>query len=175
MDRDIDRAGKQRLLNFLGEQPFRSHLRERHVGDFVAGGFDDFDSARLAQFLQAALNPVRLPEGQLGTARADGQHVGPTMLIQAENLSDGGDDVVPVGLRGLAADFRDGSVGDLVHHAFGERFDGLFLLRSQRSRTWIAMRAISVARSRSSSSCSLMMVGATSRAFRRATMRSTSS
>ena len=55
------------------------------------------------------------------------------MLIQPKDLSDGADDVVPIRLRGLFANFRYRPVGDLVHHAFGERFDGLFLLRSQRA------------------------------------------
>ena len=57
----IDRAGEQRLLNFLGEQAFRSHLRKRDVGDLVAGGLDNFDARFLPKFLQPGLNPVRLP------------------------------------------------------------------------------------------------------------------
>ena len=71
----IDRAGEQRLLDFLGEKPFRSHLRKRDVGDLVAGGLDDFDAAILRpSSSQPGLNPVRLPQGKLGTSRADGQH-----------------------------------------------------------------------------------------------------
>ena len=74
VDRQIDSATEQRLFNLLGEEPLGSDLRKRHVRDLVAGGVDDFDARLHAQFLQACLDPARLPQSQLGPSRADGQH-----------------------------------------------------------------------------------------------------
>ena len=49
VDRQVDRAGEQRLLDFLGEQALGPDLRKRDVGDLVAGGVDDLDAATPAQ------------------------------------------------------------------------------------------------------------------------------
>src|ERR1700678_2209767 len=54
------------------------------------------------------------------------------MLVETEDLSDGANDVVSIRLRGLPADFGNGPVRHLVHYAFGEPLNGLFLFRSER-------------------------------------------
>ena len=58
----------------LVKRPFDPTCDKRNVGDFVARGLDDFDAGLLAQFFQPGLNPVRLPQGELGTSRTDDQH-----------------------------------------------------------------------------------------------------
>ena len=39
----IDTPRGERLFNLLGEHSFGTDLGERDIGDFVAGGVDDFD------------------------------------------------------------------------------------------------------------------------------------
>ena len=46
MHGDVDRAGKQRLVDLLGEQAFAAGLDQRPVGDAVAGGTDGDDQDR---------------------------------------------------------------------------------------------------------------------------------
>jgi len=43
---EIGAAVEQGFLNLLGEETFGPDFGERHVGDLVAGGLDDFDAAR---------------------------------------------------------------------------------------------------------------------------------
>jgi hypothetical protein len=71
MDGEIDGAGEERLFDFLGEEAFGAYLRQGHVGDFIAGGLDDFDAGGVAFGLQLGGDVVGLPEGQFGTAGAD--------------------------------------------------------------------------------------------------------
>src|ERR1700730_11122425 len=54
-------------------------------------------------------------------------------VAETEDLSNNGDEKMSIGQRGLARQFRDGPVGDLVDHALGESFQRLFLLESERS------------------------------------------
>ena len=44
----IGAAIEQRLFDFLGEESLGADLGQRHVGDLVAGGLDDFDAALVA-------------------------------------------------------------------------------------------------------------------------------
>jgi hypothetical protein len=67
----VGAAVQQGFLDFLGEQAFCAYLGERYVGNLVAGGFDNFDAGGVAQGGQLLLDPMRLPEGQLGSARCD--------------------------------------------------------------------------------------------------------
>ena len=43
VDGQIDAALGQRLFDFLGEHALGANLGERDIGDFVAGGLDDFE------------------------------------------------------------------------------------------------------------------------------------
>jgi len=49
----------------LVKRPFVADLGQRHVGDFISGCPDDLDAAGLAQLLQPAFDPARLPESEL--------------------------------------------------------------------------------------------------------------
>jgi hypothetical protein len=77
VDREVDLVGQQRLLDLLGEEGLASDRRERHVGHAVAGGADDhqLDRRRARLGRKQRLDAARLPEGQLGAARADAQRV----------------------------------------------------------------------------------------------------
>ena len=99
-------------------RPLRADLGQRHVGDLVAGGLDDFDAALVAQRGQPRLHPVGLPQGELRTARCDDKH---ESILEVKRLSDGGDHVRALGLAGVVAQLGDRAVRDLVDDAAGER------------------------------------------------------
>jgi len=71
VDGKIDAAVGQCLLNFFGEHSLRAHLRERDLGDLVAGGVNDLDLDFVPLSPQARGNVIRLPESQLRSARTD--------------------------------------------------------------------------------------------------------
>ena len=68
---EIGAAVEQGFLNLLGEQALGPDLGERHIGDLVAGGLDDFDAARKPGGGELPLHPTGLPQGKLRTARCD--------------------------------------------------------------------------------------------------------
>ncbi len=74
VDRQVDRAVQQRLFDFLGEEPLGPDFRQRHVEDFVASGVDNLQTRLDTEALQSRLDPARLPQSELRTPRADGQH-----------------------------------------------------------------------------------------------------
>ena len=75
MDSEVGAAVEQRLLELLSEKAFGADLRQRDIRDFVAGSLDDFDAGCLSMRGQPVLDPIRLPEGELRTARCDNKHV----------------------------------------------------------------------------------------------------
>ena len=74
MDGQVDAAVEQRLLDFLGEQPFAAGLGEGAVLDRVAAYADDLERDALdlpaLRVGEAAPRLVRLDERQGRTARA---------------------------------------------------------------------------------------------------------
>jgi hypothetical protein len=78
MHGEIDAAGGEGFFDFFGENsfaesPFRADHGERDVGDFVAGGVDDFDFYFVAAGAEKGGDVVGLPKGELGTAGADAE------------------------------------------------------------------------------------------------------
>ena len=71
---DVDRASEQRFLNFLGEQTLSADLGQRDILNPVASGLDDFEARLDAPFGEPGRDVSRLPESELGTARADDDH-----------------------------------------------------------------------------------------------------
>src|SRR5215471_840773 len=69
----VDATGGEGLFDFLGEHAFGADLSQSDVGDFVAGGVDDFDFHRMAALAEQGSDVVGLPEGKLGAARADAE------------------------------------------------------------------------------------------------------
>jgi hypothetical protein len=66
MHGQVDAAGGQGLFDFFGEDSFAESALgtdhgERDVGDFVAGGVDDFDFDFVAAGAQEGGDVVRLP------------------------------------------------------------------------------------------------------------------
>ena len=68
MHRQVDPPVEQRLFDLLGEKPFPAHLRQRHVLDLVAGGFDNLDPGLRAEALVSRKcdGPARARVGNLG-------------------------------------------------------------------------------------------------------------
>jgi hypothetical protein len=56
--RQVGAPIEQGLFDLFGEQPLAAYLRQRHVGDFVAGGLDDLDAALNAQSGEARAAPI---------------------------------------------------------------------------------------------------------------------
>jgi hypothetical protein len=77
VDGEIGALVEQRFFNLLSEQSLGPDLGERHVSDFVAGGFDDFDAALMPHAREFALDPTGLPKSELRTARCDNEHATP--------------------------------------------------------------------------------------------------
>ncbi len=75
MDGEVDGAGKQRLLDFLGEQALAAGLQERPVLDAVAGRSyrNDLERFRLQPVRsgERVAHRARLPERQPAAAGAD--------------------------------------------------------------------------------------------------------
>src|ERR1700722_5758603 len=72
MHGEVDAAVEQRFLDLLRKKALAADLGERHVLNFVAGGFYDFD-ARL--HLQQSRDVTGLPQRELGTAGANDNHL----------------------------------------------------------------------------------------------------
>src|SRR6202021_844369 len=77
MDGEIDAAGGEGFFNLFGEDSFAQPAlgadhREGDVGDFVAGGVDDFDFDLVASGAQQGRDMVGLPQGELGTGGPEG-------------------------------------------------------------------------------------------------------
>ena len=73
VDREIDAVFGQRFFNFLGEHALGADLGEGNIGNFVAGGLDDFDFDFVAARFEQTLDVIRLPERELRSAGADAQ------------------------------------------------------------------------------------------------------
>ena len=75
MHGEIDRAGDERLLDLLGEQPLAAGFRQRAVLNGVPGGADDRDCDALRIDIRSRGEPashlVRLRERQRRAARTD--------------------------------------------------------------------------------------------------------
>ena len=96
--REIGAPVEQRFFDLLGEEALGADLGQRHVGDLVAGGLDDFDAALVAGGGELRGDPAGLPQCELRTARCDDEH---ESVLEVERLSDGGDDVRAFGLAGV--------------------------------------------------------------------------
>ncbi len=73
MHGQIDAARKQRLFDFLREEALPSGLCKRGGLQMIPGGLNDGDASLHAALLEQRRDVVRLPERELGSARADGQ------------------------------------------------------------------------------------------------------
>src|SRR5262249_29828490 len=78
MDRKIDRALEQRLLDFFGEQPLAAGFGERAVLDLVSGGSDgdelDRRNGEAVRRKERAAHKLGLLERQRAPARAEAQN-----------------------------------------------------------------------------------------------------
>ena len=74
VDGEVRAAIEQRLLDFLGEESLAADFGQRHVGDFIAGGLDDFDAAFVPGGSELGFHPAGLPERELGTTGSDYEH-----------------------------------------------------------------------------------------------------
>src|ERR1700689_3806016 len=78
MDREIDASGGEGFFYLFGENSFAqtafgTDLGEGDVGDFVAGGVDDFDFDIVSACVKKRRDVVRLPQSELGAAGADAE------------------------------------------------------------------------------------------------------
>ncbi len=78
MHGEVDASGGEGFFDFFGEDSFAesgfgADHGERDVGDFVAGGVDDFDFDFMAAGAQEVGDVVGLPQGELGAAGADAE------------------------------------------------------------------------------------------------------
>jgi hypothetical protein len=62
MNREINFSGGERFFNLFGEHALGANLGEGDVGDFVAGGVDDFDFDFVVLFEETGGDVVGLPE-----------------------------------------------------------------------------------------------------------------
>ncbi len=76
VDGEIDASGGEGFFDFLGEHALGADLGEGDVGDFVAGGVDDFDFDLVSAGAQEGGDVVGLPEGKLRAAGADAEFNG---------------------------------------------------------------------------------------------------
>src|SRR5215470_17969224 len=72
MDCNVDAAIEQRFIDFLGEEALAADIRQRHIENFIAGGFDrnELDVQARPTLFQFRLGPVRLPECKRASSRA---------------------------------------------------------------------------------------------------------
>jgi hypothetical protein len=78
VDREVDLALQQRVLDFLDEQPLAPDLGQRSILKLIAGCLDDDDACgRCAAVSQTRCDGIGLPEGELASARADAKLAGP--------------------------------------------------------------------------------------------------
>src|SRR5262245_2487634 len=75
VNRQVDAMIEQGLFDLFREDALAADLRQRGLGQFIAGGLDDLDAddQPLVDFLEPVLHPVGLPERELAAARADDQ------------------------------------------------------------------------------------------------------
>ena len=84
----IDRAGEQRLLDLLGEQPLAADLRQRPVLDAVAGGLDDDDARTSSRQAVRRRQPARAPRAPAPAPGASrGCRCGASDCLQAVSVS----------------------------------------------------------------------------------------
>ena len=76
VDGEIDASGGEGFFNFFREHALGADHGEGYVGDFVAGGVNDFDFDFVATVAQERGDVVGLPEGELGAAGADAELCG---------------------------------------------------------------------------------------------------
>ena len=74
---EIDASCGKRLLNFQREHAFGADLGEGDLLQTVAGGTDNFQFDGVTGGAQQGCDVMRLPEGELGAARADADHEWP--------------------------------------------------------------------------------------------------
>ena len=60
---EIDTALDQCLFDLLGEHSFCADFGQGNIGNFVAGGLDDFDGDRVAASFKKALDVMCLRQG----------------------------------------------------------------------------------------------------------------
>ncbi len=73
MHGQINASRSQCLFNFFGEHPLGADHGERDIGNLVAGSVDNFDFHFVPSRTQQRRDVVRLPEGELRTARPDAE------------------------------------------------------------------------------------------------------
>ena len=76
MHGEIDASGGEGFFDFFGEHALGADHGQGDVGDFVAGGVNDFDFDFVAAGAQQGGDVVGLPEGELGAAGADAEFRG---------------------------------------------------------------------------------------------------
>ena len=76
MHGEIDASGGEGFFNFLREHALGADHGQGNVGDFVAGGVDDFDLDLVAAGAQEGRDVIGLPERKLGAARANAKFSG---------------------------------------------------------------------------------------------------
>jgi hypothetical protein len=69
----INAARGQCFFNFFGEHSFGANFGEGNVGDFVAGGLDDFNFNFVATLAKQTADVIGLPKRELGTSRPDAE------------------------------------------------------------------------------------------------------
>ena len=78
MHGDVDAAGEQRFLEFLGEQALAAGFRKRTILDAVAGRGDRLDRKGLFRQIMRGHQPgprlVRLRQGKWAAAASNPQH-----------------------------------------------------------------------------------------------------
>ena len=174
MHRQVDRPRQQRLFDFLGEQSLAADLRQRHVGDLVAGGLDDFDAAsrRPASARHAAI--CRACHSASCDPR-DPMTITIVTLLPAGTACEWCESAAtPSGSSALRRSSVMGPCAILlmmprVIASIASSCCGVSTPSLARTRSISAMRTCS------SCSCRLTMVGVTSRVFSRSIIRSTSS
>src|SRR5438876_2387163 len=73
MHGQIDATLRQGLFYSLCEHAFRADLGKRHIGDFVARGFDNFNFHAVTTLFEECANVIGLPQRQLRTSGADAE------------------------------------------------------------------------------------------------------
>ena len=73
MDREVDFAAEQRVLDLLDEEPLAAGLRQRRVLEPVAGCLDRHQLRARSAILDEPRDGSRLPERELAAARPDPQ------------------------------------------------------------------------------------------------------
>ena len=145
---EVDTVFDQGFFDFLGEHALGADFRQRHVGDFIAGGLDDLEFHGVALRAKQIGDVMGLPESELRAAGADAQaghqfrvlfcRRGRTsqrqqffvflFVVQVEEAPHKFDDGGGFGIARRGFQGADGGMHDLVDDAARQRFDGKFLV-----------------------------------------------